>query len=90
MRYHHIIDPRTGYPADSGLISATIVCEKGILADGLSTSLFIMGKDQAEKFWRESDLYFDYILEDKEGTLYVTEGIADSLMTDAKVEVVYR
>ena len=49
-----------------------------------------MGKDQAEKFWRESDLYFDYILEDKEGTLYVTEGIADSLMTDAKVEVVYR
>ena len=90
VRYHHIIDPRTGYPADSGLISATIVCEKGILADGLSTSLFIMGKDQAEKFWRESDLYFDYILEDKEGTLYVTEGIADSLMTDAKVEVVYR
>ena len=90
VRYHHIIDPRTGYPADSGLISATIVCEKGILADGLSTSLFIMGKDQAEKFWRESDLYFDYILEDKGGTLYVTEGIADSLMTDAKVEVVYR
>ena len=90
VRYHHIIDPRTGYPAESGLISATIVCDQGILADGLSTSLFIMGKDQAEKFWRESGLDFDYILEDEEGTLYVTEGIAGALMTDAKVEVVYR
>ena len=90
VRYHHIIDPRTGYPADSGLISATIVCGKGILADGLSTSLFIMGKERAEKFWREGDLDFDYILEDKDGTLYVTEGIADALMTDAKVVVVYR
>ena len=88
VRYHHIIDPRTGYPADSGLISATIVCDQGILADGLSTSLFIMGKDQAEKFWRESSWNFDYILEDKEGTLYVTEGIADSLTTDANASVV--
>ena len=90
VRYHHIIDPRTGYPADSGLISATIVCDQGILADGLSTSLFIMGKDQAEKFWRESSWNFDYILEDKEGTLYVTEGIADSLTTDANVVIVNR
>ena len=90
VRYHHIIDPRTGYPADSGLISATIVCNQGILADGLSTSLFIMGKDQAEKFWRESSWNFDYILEDKEGTLYVTEGIADSLTTDANVVIVNR
>ena len=90
VRYHHIIDPRTGYPADSGLISATIVCDQGILADGLSTSLFIMGKDQAEKFWRESSWNFDYILEDKEGTLYVTEGIADSLTTDASVVIVNR
>lgn len=90
VRYHHIIDPRTGYPADSGLLSATIICDKGILADGLSTSLFIMGKDEAEKFWKNSGWDFDYILEDNEGTLYVTEGIADSFSTDAKTVVVTR
>jgi thiamine biosynthesis lipoprotein ApbE len=88
VRYHHIIDPRTGYPADSGIISATIISKDGTLADGLSTSLFIMGKDEAEKYWRSNADRFDYILEDKEGKLYVTEGAADLLTTEAETEVV--
>lgn len=88
VRYHHIIDPRTGYPADSGIISATIISKDGTLADGLSTSLFIMGKDQAEKYWRKNADRFDYILEDEEGKLYVTEGAAAILTTEAEMEVV--
>jgi thiamine biosynthesis lipoprotein len=88
VRYHHIIDPRTGYPADSGIISATIISKDGTLADGLSTSLFIMGKDEAEKYWRSNADKFDYILEDKDGKLYVTEGAADLLTTEAETEVV--
>ena len=88
VRYHHIIDPRTGYPADSGLLSATIVSEDGTLADGLSTSLFIMGKEEAEKYWRAHPGTFDYILEDKDGVLYVTEGAAELLTTDNKTEVI--
>ncbi|MDO5132387.1 MAG: FAD:protein FMN transferase [Eubacteriales bacterium] len=90
VRYHHIIDPRTGYPADSGLLSATIVSEDGTLADGLSTSLFIMGKEEAEKYWRVHPDLFDYILEDADGTLYVTEGAADLLTTDAKTVIIRR
>ena len=88
VRYHHIIDPRTGYPADSGIISATIISKDGTLADGLSTSLFIMGKDQAEKYWRKNADRFDYILEDEAGKLYVTEGAAAILTTEAEMEVV--
>lgn len=88
VRYHHIIDPRTGYPADSGLLSATIISEDGALADGLSTSLFIMGKDAAEDFWRERSDKFDYILETTDGRLYVTEGVVGSFTTNAKTIVI--
>lgn len=87
--YHHIIDPRTGYPAESGLLSVTIVSSDGTLADGLSTSLFIMGKDEAIDYWRDHSEEFDGILETEDGSLYVTEGIAEDFEAKGhKVEVV--
>ena len=86
--YHHIIDPKTGYPAQSGLISVTIVSSDGTLADGLSTSLFIMGKDEASDFWRAHSREFEAIFVDEEKNLYVTEGIADSFSSDYHVEII--
>lgn len=86
--YHHIIDPRTGYPSDSGLLSVTIVSDDGTLADGLSTSLFIMGKDQAAEYWRAHSDEFDYILMDENNEIYITEGIADSFESDYETHVV--
>lgn len=76
-RYGHIIDPSTGYPAESGLASLTVVAKEGKLGDALSTALFVMGKEKAENFWRERG-DFDMILITEEGELYLTEGIADS------------
>lgn len=87
--WHHIIDPSTGYPAESGLTSVTIVSKDGTLADGLSTSLFIMGEEKAVAFWREHEDEFDAILLSDDGKLYVTEGIADDFTSQgAEVEVI--
>lgn len=84
--YHHIIDPATGYPADSGLKSVTIISSDGTLADGLSTSLFIMGIDKAKKYWRANSDKFDAILLTNDNKQYVTEGIYSDYSTDYPVE----
>ena len=84
--YHHIIDPATGYPADSGLKSVTIISSDGTLADGLSTSLFIMGIDKAKEYWRANSDKFDAILLTNDNKQYVTEGIYSDYSTDYPVE----
>lgn len=89
-RYHHIIDPATGYPADSGVVSSTIVSADGTLADGLSTTLFILGPDKATAYWREHADEFDFILMKEDGSLLVSEGIEDSFTSDRKITIVRR
>lgn len=45
-RYHHILDPRTGVPARSGILSVTAVCENSTDADAITTSIFVSGPEQ--------------------------------------------
>lgn len=76
-KYHHIIDPSTGYPAENGLVSVTIVSDNGMLADGLSTSIFIMGLEKASDYWQEYGDAFDMILMTEDKEIYITEGLED-------------
>lgn len=47
-RYHHIINPENGKPAESGLIEVSVVSRSGIMGDGLSTTLFVLGKEKGK------------------------------------------
>lgn len=73
VRYHHIIDPMTGYPADSGVRGVTILSKDGLLSDALSTACFILGADKgkalAERFEAEA------LFVEKDGTIVMTEGM---------------
>ena len=87
VTYHHIIDPKTGYPSDSDLTSVTIVCADGTKADALSTSFFVMGLQKAESFYENTDLDFDVILLTKDNQIYISEGIAQNFTSDYTVNV---
>lgn len=79
--YQHIIDPATGYPADSGLLSVSIATRRddggtGTMADAYSTALYVMGEAAAVDFWRQHGT-FDMVLVTADGRVLYTPGLAD-------------
>ena len=86
--YHHILDPETGYPAESGLKSVTIVSDDGTLADALSTSLFVMGKEKALNYWREHKNEFDTVLVEDNGNITITDGLKKVFRSNFKFDTV--
>lgn len=86
--YHHIIDPKTGKPAKNGLTSVTIVCDDGTLADGLSTALYVLGKDEAIAYWKAHNEEFDAVFLDDTGKLYVTQGLEKSFTSESNYEII--
>lgn len=80
--YHHIINPHTGFPADSGLSSVTVICKSGARADALSTAFFVLGRDESMKI-KEEDVEIIFITDNNE--IYATENV--TLHTDKKVNI---
>lgn len=73
IRYTHIIDPRTGYPA-TGIISATVFAPKAEIADALATSIFVMGKDVGIDFINQLPK-IECIVIDEKGEIFTSKNI---------------
>ena len=76
-RYHHILDSKSGYPSESGLISVTIICPSGIDSDGLSTACFVLGIEDSLALLEKYDA--EAIFVDEDHNVYQTDGANFSL-----------
>lgn len=75
--YHHIIDPETGYPAKSGVVSVTVVSESGILSDALSTACFVLGIEKGAELAAEYGCETVFIDENKK--IHVSDGLENKI-----------
>ncbi|GFZ32741.1 FAD:protein FMN transferase [Clostridium zeae] len=73
-KYHHILDVRTGFPAESEIVSSTIISDNSIDGDGLSTGIFILGVEKSLEILETVD-GIDGIFITKDKKIYATEGI---------------
>lgn len=87
-RYHHILDPESGYPAENNLASVTVVTKSGAKADAYATGFFVIGIDKAlEIVNSEDDLGAIFVTEDKK--VYITPNLLDKFtLTDENFELI--
>ena len=80
--YQHIIDPQTGKPARSDLLSVTIIAPNGTMADAYSTALYVMGESGAVSFWSANRADFDMVLITADRRLLYTPGLLGRITTE--------
>ena len=78
--YQHILDPKTGAPAVSDLLSVTIICQDGTMADAYSTALYVMGEEGAIDFWRAHSTDFDLLLSTQDDRVMYTPGLEGNVV----------
>lgn len=77
-RYWHILNPENGYPADSGLVSVTVIGKSAAVCDALSTALFVMGTEKASEYY-QNNTDFEAVMIDDNSDIFITQGIADCI-----------
>jgi thiamine biosynthesis lipoprotein len=75
VRYHHILNPFTGYPMESGLASVTVITDSSIDADAMTKNLFYRGVEDGLKYLKENNPEVEAIFITKDKKIYVTEGL---------------
>lgn len=88
ITYKHIVDPSTGIPVESGISSVTIVTPDGMLGDGLSTALYIMGLEKAAAYWAAHSDSFEAIIIDDAQNIYITEGLRDCVSSQKELHLI--
>lgn len=81
VTYHHLLDPTTGYPAETDLISATIICDNGALSDGLATACVLLGEKDAPALATAYDA--EYILVTTDRRIIVSNGLREKFTLSA-------
>ncbi len=84
-KYHHIIDTKTGKPTQTGLLSVTIVCDDGAMADALSTSVMVAGLQKGSELWRKLGNFGMIVITDS-NEMYISEDIEDIFEVSDDVE----
>lgn len=79
VRYHHIFDPKRGYPADTDLMAVTVIGSDGALCDALSTAFFVIGLDGSVTLMEHKGLDVDVIFVTIDQRVLVTPGIRDRI-----------
>ncbi len=86
-RRHHIINPITGYPVESGLISVTVVADSAMIADGLSTAIFAAGMDKGLGYLTHFP-GVDVVLVDNRQRIFITRGLKETYQTVEGIDVI--
>lgn len=92
VRYHHLLDPATGYPADSGLSSVTVLADAGGLSDALATACFVLGFEEGKALLAQyGDAVQGAIFISKDNQVLVSASLGDRfvLTDDAYTQTVY-
>lgn len=82
-KYAHTIDPRTGYPVQHNILSATVIAKDCMSADAYATAFMVMGLEEAERFANvhsDLDAYFIYTNEHGEFQTFYTKGMEKYIM----------
>ncbi|MBU5484916.1 FAD:protein FMN transferase [Clostridium sp. MSJ-11] len=87
VRYHHILDTKTGYPSNNEIMATTIISEKSIDGDALSTSVFVLGLDKGMRLIEGLE-GVEAVFVTKDKKVYTTSGLKDSIKITNK-EYIY-
>ncbi|MBO5137201.1 MAG: FAD:protein FMN transferase [Spirochaetaceae bacterium] len=87
IRYHHILNPKTGFPVQGDILSVTILGSNSMLADAFSTAVFVLGSDVGTEFLKVQNCEGIIVLSDK--TVFVTDGAREKTeiqLSDFKIQ----